>query len=156
MSTPWTLHGSTRRDHDEWKHLHELTHGWTAAWADNHGFHLDAVPAEPPATTHLWAWTTGRWLRARIDAPHWWAVVLAVGDTTIEPSWRREVTDLPEVSPVLHWAATDGRIRQYRGADGVLDQDTHIQLVPHRRTTAPFIGTRDSLPGEFGQLLGST
>src|SRR5690606_10981621 len=97
MSTDWNLYGSGRRHRDEWAQLHQATRGWAAAWADNRGFHLDAMPAEPPETTHLWAWAPGRWLRARIDTPHWWAALL----TPTPPASASRSSASMRPSPVL-------------------------------------------------------
>lgn len=146
MTTPaWTLHGSGRRSHDTWHELHQITHGWTAAWADTTGFHLEPMPTEPPLATHLWAWTTEKWLRVRLDTPHWWAGILTPTPDEIDSSWNRETIEKPDISDVLHWNNDDGRIQHFRDTHGILDQD-FIQLVPLRHTTAPFLGHRDSRP----------
>ena len=86
--TNWTLHGSGRNDHDQWQRLHQHTHDWTAAWADNEGFHLEPMPTEAPNATHLWAWTTGSWLRVRLDVPHWWAAMLTTPTTGGGTQWE--------------------------------------------------------------------
>lgn len=39
----------------------------TCAWADLDGWHIAAAPDNPPLTTHLWAWSPGRWARVRMD-----------------------------------------------------------------------------------------
>lgn len=154
MNTDWTLHGSGRRHRDTWAHLHETTRGWTAAWADHHGFHLDTMPAEIPATTHLWAWTTGRWLRVRIDTPHWWAAVLTPDDIGTGESWTPKNVETPQIHPVLHWNHEDKRVQQSRrrGIGDVFDHDA-IQLIPLRPSTAAFLGSRDSLPHHLDELL---
>lgn len=82
MSNTWNLHGSGRRNHSSWEHLHATTRNWTAAWADIDGFHLNHLPDQPPVATHLWAWTTNTWLRVRIDDSHWWAALLTLGSST--------------------------------------------------------------------------
>ncbi|WP_017975261.1 hypothetical protein [Actinopolyspora halophila] len=158
MSTTWTLYGSQRRSsRDSWEQLHRLTQNWTAAWADNNGFHLTDMPAETPVTTQLWAWTTGAWLRVRLDPPHWWAALLSCADNGIEScldndpdiAWCREHVEQPRITSVLHWNSTDKRIQQLRSTNAaLLDHDT-VQLVPLRSThptTATFIGSRESLP----------
>ncbi|WP_277675960.1 hypothetical protein [Saccharopolyspora rectivirgula] len=156
MSTDWNLYGSGRRHRDEWAQLHQATRGWAAAWADNRGFHLDAMPAEPPAATHLWAWAPGRWLRARIDTPHWWAALLTPDSTGISKSVFSidETVPRPRVNHVLPWSHRDRRVQHYRcgGSSDVLGQDT-VQLVPLRPTTGVFIGALDSLPTHLRELL---
>lgn len=152
MNDTWILHGSKRQHHDTWSRLYEITKDWTAAWADNNGFHLETMPAAPTVTTHLWAWTAGRWLRTRIDPPHWWAAMLTAGEPPTGLSWKAETIQTPRINTILHWAPKEGRIQQYRGSKGVLDLSA-IQLLVNRTTTAAFIGLPESLPDRFRPLL---
>jgi hypothetical protein len=151
VNDTWNLYGSTRHSHDGWSQLHDFAHDWTAAWADNDGFHLDPMPGTVPLATHLWAWTTGRWLRVRIDTPYWWAALLTVGPSVDLP-WQRKEIEKPRIDASLHWSKKDGRVQQYRGSDGVLDGKA-VQLIVNRPTTAPFIGWPDSLPEELRATL---
>ena len=143
--TSWTLHGSGRHKRTDWTTLHELTNGWQAAWADTSGFHHSSLPARLPATTHLWAWTTQRWLRVRVDADHWWASLLTTQpDTT--PLWSASTTiDHVVVAPLRNWGHTqdgqpDRRIKQYRGDPGALHDHAWIGLVPTLARTGQFVG----------------
>lgn len=146
MTDAWTLHGSGRREHRAWEHLHAITRSWTAAWADVAGFHLDQLPDEPPVTTHLWAWTTNTWLRVRLDGNHWWAALLARDSSEEEEIWRTSAAiPQPTITGLRHWQSDAGQTKQYRGADGIIDTHDTIQLVPLRRTTGVFIGSTDSL-----------
>ncbi|MGW5440569.1 hypothetical protein [Nocardia asteroides] len=147
MTTPWTLHATGRRDSTDWKHL--PTDVFHAAWADNDGFHItDRLPAAPPRTTHLWAWTRHHWLRIRIDHPHWWACALT-HDTAPGTLFTaaREPVDHLTAEPVLHWAPGAGEIAQRRlhPADA-LTGHRMIALSPTRAATATFYGTEDTHP----------
>lgn len=50
-----------------WSQVHALARGCQAAWTDYAGFRIDPVPETCPPTSHLWAWSTDRWLRIRPD-----------------------------------------------------------------------------------------
>ncbi|MGW9307765.1 hypothetical protein ACWGPQ_07115 [Saccharomonospora azurea] len=148
MSAAWILRGSGRQNHAAWTQLHQHTRGWTAAWADTSGFHLEPMPTTAPATTHLWAFTTHQWLRVRIDVPYWWAAALTL-DTEFNLPWTRMPTSAPTVVRVRHWNSDDNRIKQYTGPAGVLGHHEHVQLLPHLPLCAPFLGHQDSLPPEY-------
>ncbi|MBA8825284.1 hypothetical protein FHX42_002635 [Saccharopolyspora lacisalsi] len=137
----WTLRGTGRRDADTWNQLHAVTESWTAAWADVEGFHLETMPATPPVTTHVWAWSTGRWLRVRIDGAHWWAALLANNNEQEDDLWTTsESIAEPSITPLRHWMPDEGQVKQYRGSDNVLGEHSMIQITPLRRTTAAFLG----------------
>lgn len=147
MSLIWTLHGSGERPADEFIEVHQHTHDWTAAWADTTGFHIGPVPAEPPVTTHLWAWTTGAWLRVRVDGHHWWAAILTTGDHDL--AWPPPtVVGCPTITRILNWNPQDQRIRHDEDHSATFPDRRAFQLTPHRRTPVPFIGTEESLPQE--------
>ncbi|SDO90673.1 hypothetical protein SAMN04487905_10192 [Actinopolyspora xinjiangensis] len=156
MSTSWTLHGSGRRrlDDDGWAELHRMTEDWTAAWSDNNGFHLETMPERAPVSTQLWAWTPGKWLRVRLDPPHWWAALLCCGaeqddgDDLVEEPWTTDEVERPRIDRVLHWNGNDKRIQQLRSPKERLLEHEIVRLIPlrSRPTTATFIGGRDSLP----------
>ncbi|MER7077266.1 hypothetical protein SAMN02982929_00959 [Saccharopolyspora kobensis] len=154
MSINWTLHGSRQRHNNVWSQLYQHIEGWTAAWADNNGFHLETMPTAPPNTTHLWAWTAGQWLRARLDTPHWWVAVLTTEPFTTVDDWATQTIDQVDIIPVLHWPSKSGRTGQYRGPENILGTTDTIQLLPHRATTTPFIGKTASLPTELRTLAG--
>ncbi|EQD81987.1 hypothetical protein A8924_5491 [Saccharopolyspora erythraea NRRL 2338] len=139
----WYLHGSGRKTRNTWHELLELAGGWTASWADHLGFHQDKLPAEPPKTTHLWAWTRHRWLRVRVDHDHWWAALLVEGNKIEGPPWiAPEPVDPPNITPFTNWGS-HRTVKQYRpaaGAEDVLNRYDMLQLVPLRQTTALFIG----------------
>jgi hypothetical protein len=139
----WYLHGSGRQTRTSWRELLELDGEWTASWADHLGFHQEALPAELPKTTHLWAWARNRWLRVRVDHDHWWAALLVEGDKVEGPLWTKSgPVDAPDITPFTNWGG-HRNVKQYRpaaGAEDVLRRDDMIQLVPLRQTTAPFIG----------------
>lgn len=144
MSTDWNLYGSGRRHRDEWAQLHQATRGWTAAWADNRGFHLDAMPAEPPETTHLWAWAPGRWLRARIDTPHWWAALL----TPTPPASASRSSASMRPSPVL------GSTACCPGATGTGASSTTGAGAPAMSSArTPFNSCRCARPPVFSSVL---
>lgn len=149
MTLEWSLHGSRRQHRDAWPELYHRTSDWTAAWADNHGFHLEPMPTAAPVTSHLWAWSTDHWLRIRIDGALWWAALLSPSREAFAPAWKREDIDEPTINRILHWAKEDGRIQQYNGPKEIFEDLKYIQLLPHRPTTAPFIGTTDSLSEEL-------
>ncbi|SDP91793.1 RAMP superfamily protein [Actinopolyspora xinjiangensis] len=106
---------------------------------------------------------TGKPSEATRSAEGDWVVFLSdAGVRDKKCPYRAHIRKLPEVSDRVRVSQRSGRPISTRpmapttcGPDGALDQDATIQLVPHRRTTAPFIGNRDSLTGEFGKLLGS-
>lgn len=153
MSSRWHLHGSARRHHDEWAQLHAITENWQATWFDNTGLNLRIMPSTPPATSHLWAWASRRWLRVRIDVPHWWAAILSPDLLPVPDHWKIEDDlDVPRVGSVRHWGAEDGRTMQYRGNADLRGQET-IQLLPYLATTSPFIGTQDTLTDDLRPLL---
>ncbi|MDI2029510.1 hypothetical protein QFW96_12845 [Saccharopolyspora sp. TS4A08] len=143
MSTNWQLIGSGKRRHDQWRDLVTITSGCTAAWADNNGFHQEPFPEDPPATSHLWGWRAGTWLRVRLDTPHWWAAVLTL-ENLVLPEWTTRSIPEPSIQAVVHWKKRDKRTKQYRGTSGLLGGDS-IQLVPDVAVPAPFIGTSDTL-----------
>jgi hypothetical protein len=80
------------------------------AWADYHGFHIGTAPAEPPPYSHLWAWTAGWLLRARLDGTQ--AIVGglqldAVGPgLTVVESWDVQC----EVRTAHNWSAAAKRV----------------------------------------------
>ncbi|SDK57333.1 hypothetical protein SAMN04487819_11099 [Actinopolyspora alba] len=155
MRTSWTLHGSGRRRLDDgWAGLHRMAEDWTAAWSDNDGFHLEVMPERAPVTTQLWAWTTRKWLRVRLDPPHWWAAVLRYeseqdgGEDLVEESWSADDVAQPRIDRVLHWDSNDKRIQQLRSPNERPFDHEIFRLVPlrSRPTTATFIGGKDSVP----------
>lgn len=74
-----TLHGYGRLP---WTDLVSALHGTTTAWADYNGFHIGPAPQQPPPYTHLWAWSKGWLLRARIDGAQAIVAVLQSGVET--------------------------------------------------------------------------
>lgn len=142
----WYLQGSAQQDRASWAELLQaLGDAWTASWADHHGFHQEALPAEPPRTTHLWAWRTGSWLRARIDHDSWWAALLTAGSPATAPLWKEpEPIEQPDITWFQNWG--DAReAKQFRGNRAVLHQNM-VQLVPLLPITAVFIGDEKSHP----------
>lgn len=148
MSADWILHGSGRQDRTAWPRLHQHTQGWTAAWTDTSGFHLEPMPTTVPTTTHLWAFTTHQWLRVRVDVPYWWAAALTL-DTAFALNWKPMSIPAPVVVRVHHWNPNDERINQYIGPADVLGHHNHVQLLPHLPLCAPFLGHQKSLPPEY-------
>ncbi|WP_197321059.1 hypothetical protein [Saccharomonospora sp. NB11] len=149
MTHTWTLYGSGRHEHADWALLHEHTRDWPAAWTDTGGFHLEPMPATPPATTHLWAFTRHRWLRVRLDVPYWWAAVLTL-DVEFPLPWTRNDKKIePTVAWIRHWEPNDDRVKQYRGTANVLGRREHVRLLPHLPLCAPFVGHKDDLPSEL-------
>lgn len=144
----WFLHGSGRRSADDWRQLRSLAVDWDASWADVAGFHLEPMPATPPITTHLWAWTANRWLRVRIDGSDWWAALLTSGEPVIGDLWTdpEEVPE-PPITKLRHWHSEhDGQVGQFRGNEEILNRDDFIKLTPLRQTTAAFIGHNSTHP----------
>lgn len=139
MSETWYLHGSGRKTRQQWAELQEHARACTASWADHLGFHQEGLPAELPATTHLWAWADRWWLRVRIDHDHWWAALLTEGDSV--QLWENPAPiDPPTITDFRNWGENEREVRQYQGAPGVRGRDDMLQLVPLRQTTAIFIG----------------
>ena len=149
--TTWTLYGSGQRKITGWDALYELTHDWTAAWADNDGFHWEAMPVGAPNATHLWAWTAGCWLRVRLDPPNWWASILSADPLDPDPKWSatKEVPQ-PRVSTVLHWTKDDQRVPGHQNRSD--ERQESLQLQIDRVAAAPFIGSVSSLPGSVQHL----
>lgn len=148
MNLTWTLYGSGERHADDWPEVHRHTHDWTAAWADITGFHIGPVPTESPVTTHLWAWTTGAWLRVRVDGHHWWAAILTTGDHDL--SWTpRTLVSYPAITRILNWDPHDQRIRYDEDLSATFPNRVAFQLTPHQRTPVMFIGNEESLPQEI-------
>ncbi|MBE9375297.1 hypothetical protein IQ251_12665 [Saccharopolyspora sp. HNM0983] len=145
--TDWILFGSGRRAHDDWADLHALTSDWTAAWADNTGFHWEAMPVGAPNATHLWAWTTGRWLRARLDVPHWWAALLSTDPLDTGPGWTPTSVAPPRVDTVLHWQKGDSRVAAQKATP-----EESLQLQIECPSAAPFLGAIASLPQALQHL----
>ncbi len=86
-----------------WPQARSLLAGTTCAWADLDGFHVaDAgrLPADPPHSTHLWAWDQARCLRLRIDGPQALTAVL-------RPSQDSGEQVHVHVRPGTPWAAGD-------------------------------------------------
>lgn len=144
----WTLHATGPRPLGDWPHL--TTTAMHAAWADTLGFHItEALPDTPPHTTHLWAWTTGCWLRVRVDHPHWWAAALTHDTTPTGTAWRPDPERLPSttIHPILHWPPGAGEIAQRTlTPTGILTTYRMIALTPLRANTATFYGTTDTHP----------
>ncbi len=61
-----------------WAEVTALIGGQPCAWADLDGFHVGPAPPQPPAYTHLWAWSPRRWVRVRIDGQTGIAGVLSL------------------------------------------------------------------------------
>ncbi|WP_433678311.1 hypothetical protein [Nocardia sp. CA-119907] len=147
MSTAWTLHATGRQTPSTWPQLAATT--THAAWADTDGFHITpALPDTPPATTHLWAWTTGCWIRARIDHTDWWAAALTHNATPTGPLWAKsEALQHVTIQPILHWPPGAGEVQQrHLTPADALTSYRMIQLAPTRATTATFLGTLDTDP----------
>jgi hypothetical protein len=88
-----------------WTDLAAALGGATTGWADYHGFHIGACPVQAPPYTHLWAWTDGWLLRARIDGADAIAGVLVIGDDPI-PHGLTPVRSEPVRYSVTHTART--------------------------------------------------
>jgi hypothetical protein len=82
-----TLHGYGRV---AWADLAAALAGTQTAWADYDGFHIGDCPAQAPPYTHLWAWSSGWLLRARID-----------GDTAVVGALLLTATAVPLPSPLI-------------------------------------------------------
>jgi CRISPR/Cas system CSM-associated protein Csm3 (group 7 of RAMP superfamily) len=84
--------------------LASLLDGCTCAWADLDGFHRDPPPADPPLTTHLWAWDAARLIRVRIDGGDGITAELRLSDTgqgdPVSVTGRKATS----------WLAGDGRV----------------------------------------------
>lgn len=92
--------------------------GARCAWSDLHGFHLQpatALPARPPAATHLWAWAGGWALRARLDDGRALTAVLRPepGDASSDDGGRPgsgPVRVRVRIRPGLPWQPDDHQV----------------------------------------------
>ena len=149
------LRTTTERAAYQWPDLVAALTGWRAAWADLDGMHVDvALPANLPLTSHLWAWTTGGWLRARVDGPRWWASALLDGSNPVPCELWRPRNDSPDIDTpvevtvdrIRSWSVeTEGRVAQMRIAAGTVPA-TMWQLVPVAARTAVYVGGPHSYP----------
>lgn len=140
-----TLHGYGRLP---WADLKRLLDGWSASWGDTDGMHLDeGIPDQPPAYTHLWAWTRGTYARVRIDLPaqrHRIAILATDGatprDTGLQAISVEPVT--ADVTNIVSWA-DHGRViavpAQFRRP-----QMTLQRLVTRHHHAITFVRTADA------------
>lgn len=146
----WTLRGTTELSATRWPDLPSQFAGWRAAWADLDGMHVDVpLPSELPVTTHLWGWTSGGWLRVRVDGNRWWGGVLFHGDPIDSALWRAQPTPVEvRIDRIRSWATAqskvDGRVQQMRIASGTVPP-TMVQLTPVSARTAAYIGAPDTI-----------
>lgn len=147
--TTWNLQGTTELTSAGWPDLVHLLAGWRAAWVDLDGMHIDVdLPTALPITSHLWAWTSGGWLRVRVDGDRWWAGALFRGEAPGSGLWGAKPDTVEDVTVHLirSWSPTEGRTAQRRLAAGAVPP-TMRQLVPVRARPAVYIGSSDSPVG---------
>jgi hypothetical protein len=106
----------------EWATVGEVLAGATCAWADLDGFHIDPCPAQPPHTSHLWAWHGRDMWRARIDAGR----TLLTQLTTLDTGGPDTITTT--CYPGMPWPQDYGAIGEQ--PPGVLDQAYELFEVP--------------------------
>jgi hypothetical protein len=105
-----TLHGYGRLS---WTALTAALRGVSTAWADYDGFHIGACPAEAPPYTHLWAWTDGWLLRARIDGACAIAGILETGGTAPAALIALRSEPVRYLTRSAHsWPTTEKRVGQ--------------------------------------------
>ncbi|MER5493451.1 hypothetical protein ACWD6I_05220 [Streptomyces sp. NPDC002454] len=97
-----------------WPQARTRLAGSTCAWADLDGFHLapaDALPVDPPCTTHLWAWRADLSFRLRIDGPRALVAALRCGPGEGDPvqvrirsgtPWSRRDRQVGPLPPEAH------------------------------------------------------
>lgn len=135
----WTLCGTGRRLHADWPDFTRVFPGATAVWADLDGMHRGVLPATlPPATTHLWFWTSEFAGRVRIDGS-WWAGGVLVADRASRPPGCQVIeTGLVVAVTQLRPLPKDwGPTRQRRGDPAAWQ--ALVQLVPQRARMAVFL-----------------
>jgi hypothetical protein len=103
-----TLHGYGRLP---WIDLLSTIDDAPAAWADYDGFHIGPAPSQPPPYTHLWAWTPGWLLRARIDGAHAIVAILQIGDASPSGLIPRSSEQVRYTRRSSHtWPASENRV----------------------------------------------
>lgn len=140
MAEQMLLSGSGPRTGAEWGALVASLPQATAVWADLEGMHRAPLPGSMPAgATHLWFWDTGCYGRVRLDGEGWVAGVLTSPGRPVPGCCDALCEDgiVVDRIPLTAWDTGDGRVRQFRGDQGVLVGIA--QLVPRRPTTGVFL-----------------
>ena len=110
-----------------WVDVVALIGGLRWYWCDLDGQHADeALPAEVPATTHMWGWGPQRWVRLRVDGEYAPGAILTGAGHTGE-EWVAATLSPPEP-----FEAT-----QLRPAGGVPVPDSPDLTVRLRQCVTP-------------------
>ena len=97
------LSGHGRMD---WSDAHRLAGQMDALWMDFDGVQMHTFPSDPPQATHIWAWTTDRWLRVRVDGRN-----VIVGElSTTSSGVKAEIKVTANQYCPLSWSNKDRRI----------------------------------------------
>jgi hypothetical protein len=85
----WTLLGLGWQP---WTRVVELCDGLTCSWGDYTGFHTGDCPPTAPPYSHVWGWSSDRFVRVRVDGDQG---IVGLLTRTDADTWRPADVDEP-------------------------------------------------------------